>query len=165
LIGLTVPEAHRLLRAAALPHGEREHRLRWSRWRRTHQAAAQRGHGARRRRRAPPPPPRPIPIVAVPATADLGDDVWPALRALLPPQRGRGRPYQEHRRVVEGLLWVMHTGHPWRAIPPAFGPWETIHSRYRRWEQDGTWQRCLALLHPRPAASTGEHTPADQVSL
>jgi hypothetical protein len=160
LIGLTVPEAHRLLRAADLPLAEREHRMRWSRWRRAHQAAAKRGHLARRARRAPPPP-RPVRIVAVPATARADDALWTRLQPLLPPQPPRGRPFTDHRRVLDGILWVMRTGHTWRELPGAYGPWETIHSRYRRWRDDGTWQRVLGILHPMPPSD--EAPP--QVSL
>ncbi|MEA2585561.1 MAG: hypothetical protein QOF33_3646, partial [Thermomicrobiales bacterium] len=48
--------------------------------------------------------------------------------------------------IVAGILWVVRTGSPWRALPPRFGPWETVHSRYSRWRKAGIWQRILAAL-------------------
>jgi transposase len=65
----------------------------------------------------------------------------------LPPQRPpAGRPNHDHRTIVAGILWVVRTGSPWRALPPRFGPWETVHSRYSRWRKAGIWQRILAAL-------------------
>jgi transposase len=61
--------------------------------------------------------------------------------------------------ILAGILGVIRTGATWRELPPAFGPWPTVYSRYRRWRQDGIWQRILAALEPAQAA------PASQVSL
>jgi transposase len=59
---------------------------------------------------------------------------------------GRGRPLEDHRRILNGTLWRLHTGAPWRDIPDAYGPWETIYGRFRRWRRDGTWARVLTHL-------------------
>jgi transposase len=77
----------------------------------------------------------------------LTDRQWERLEPLLPPQRsGRGRPNQDHRLVIDGILWRSRTGAPWRALPPEFGPWETSYSRLRRWQQAGIWHRILTAL-------------------
>jgi putative transposase len=46
------------------------------------------------------------------------------------------------------MLWVMHTGAPWRALPDTYGAWQTIHGRYNRWCQAGVWALIVAVLHP-----------------
>lgn len=87
-------------------------------------------------------------VVAVPGTAALTEALWAQLRPLLPPQKPRtGRPALDHRRMVEGMLWVMHTGAPWRAIPATYGPWQTIYGRYQRWYKTGLWASIVQVLH------------------
>ena len=69
---------------------------------------------------------------------------WGRLRPLLPPPPGRGRPRSDDRLIVEGIVWRLATGVPWRDLPERFGPWRTVYSRFRRWEQAGVWERVLA---------------------
>jgi len=45
--------------------------------------------------------------------------------------------------VVNGILWKVRTGAPWRDVPDRYGPWKTCHERLRRWSADGTWDRIL----------------------
>jgi transposase len=58
---------------------------------------------------------------------------WQQVAPLLPPQTPpRGRPALDHRRLLEVMLWVMHTSVPWRELPDAYGAWHTLYSRDRR---------------------------------
>ena len=50
--------------------------------------------------------------------------------------------------MLDGVLWVMKTGAPWRDIPDRFGPWKTVYDRLRRWRADGTLDRVVARLQP-----------------
>ena len=78
----------------------------------------------------------------------LTDAQWAALEVLLPPQKPKtGRPNTDHRRVVEGMLWVLRTGAPWRDLPRAYGPHSTVANRFYRWWKAGVWERVLAGLH------------------
>jgi transposase len=144
-----------LLLLVAQPEGaERERHLRWSQWRRQHQAVACRGHRARRAQRPPPAQPGlllpgAIPISLVPGTAELTAGLWQQVASLVAPHTPpQGRPSGDLRRQVEGMLAVMHTGVPWREVPPACGPWHTIYTRYRTWVTSGLWDRIAAILHP-----------------
>ena len=122
-------------------------RLRWSRWRRRHQAGARRGHLARRLREQPAPRGSPGPPQRLKANPRINETRWAYLVPLLPPQKpARGRPAVDHRRIVEGMLWVMQTGRSWRDLPEEFGAWRTVYSRYRRWRSEGRWQRILGVL-------------------
>ncbi len=77
----------------------------------------------------------------------LTDAQWEQVRPLLPPQKpATGRPAKDHRTVVEGILWQLATGTPWRDLPERFGPWQTLYSRYRRWRQSGVWDRVQVAL-------------------
>lgn len=68
---------------------------------------------------------------------------------LLPRVAGRGRPWLDHRLVVEGIVWRYRTGAPWRDVPERFGPWNTVFKRFDRWAKVGTWARVLAAVQGR----------------
>jgi transposase len=77
----------------------------------------------------------------------LTDAEWHRIQPLLPPQKPRtGRPAHDHRRIVSGILWVLRNGYPWRSMPPQFGHWSTIASRYHRWRKAGVWQQVEQAL-------------------
>jgi transposase len=86
----------------------------------------------------------------------LTDAQWTRLRPLLPPPpQGRGRPRSDDRLIVEGIIWRLATGVPWRDLPERFGSWRTVYSRFRRWQQAGVWERALATLQAE-ADATGD---------
>jgi transposase len=76
---------------------------------------------------------------------ELTDQAWAVLEPLLPPPR-RGHPWRDHRAVINGILWVLATGVPWRDVPERYGPWPTLYDRFVRWTRDGTWNRLLQAL-------------------
>lgn len=78
---------------------------------------------------------------------ELTDEQWEKLYPLLPPTKPkRGRPAQDHRLIINGILWILRTGAPWRDIPDYYGPWSTVASRFYRWQQAGIWQQVLEAL-------------------
>lgn len=78
---------------------------------------------------------------------ELSEAEWARIKPLLPPQRpAKGRPAQDHRAIVSGILWVERTGGPWRQMPSQYGVWSTVASRYHRWKKSGVWQRIQAAL-------------------
>jgi hypothetical protein len=154
---LTAPEVRRLLLALDEPPDRFGLRLLWSTWRRHHQAVAQRGHTARRARLHPPAAVQPPAPVSLGTSPDLTDDQWSRISALLPPQRPPiGRPPEDHRTILAGMLWIVQTGAAWRDLPPTFGPWPTVYSRFRRWRQAGLWQRILDTLDSPPLSASSE---------
>ena len=84
---------------------------------------------------------------------ELTDAQCERLTPLLPPQKPQtGRPNHDHRRIINGILFRLKTGIPWRDLPERYGPWETVYSRYRRWQQAGIWQRILSELQAQADA-------------
>jgi transposase len=84
----------------------------------------------------------------------LTDDQWFRLAPALPPQKPKtGRPAHDHRRIVEGIRWILRTGAPWRDLPECFGPWRTVASRFYRWRKAGIWDRVLAALQSQAEAA------------
>jgi hypothetical protein len=136
---------------------QRVFKLGWSLWRRAHQAVAKRCHKASHAAKHHPlrgrlpdlaqPAPAAMPVSA-PIPAHLTDENWKLLGPLMPPQKPpKGRPRSEHRRVLAGMLWVFGTGGSWRDLPEEkFGPWQTVYGRYRKWREEGLWQRIVKAL-------------------
>ena len=79
----------------------------------------------------------------MPGRGELTDESWAVIASLLPAQ-GRGGRWSDHRKVVDGILWKLRTGAPWRDVPERYGPWQTCYDRFVRWRRDGTWDRLLA---------------------
>jgi transposase len=84
----------------------------------------------------------------------LTDEMWARLEPLLPPAKGpMGPPFRPHRPTVEGMIYRLRVGVPWRDLPSDFGSWQTVHRRHQRWSQDGTWDRVLAALQEQAEAN------------
>lgn len=80
-------------------------------------------------------------------TQVLSDAAWGRVEPLMPVASAKGgRPFRDHRRVVEAIIWRYRSGAPWRDLPSEFGPWQTAWKRHRRFSQDGTWDRVHAEL-------------------
>lgn len=81
---------------------------------------------------------------------ERSDEGWAEVADRMPGrgERGGGR-WRDHRQVVNGLLWKLNTGAPWRDVPERYGPWPTIYDRFVRWRRDGTLDRVLARLRLR----------------
>jgi transposase len=80
---------------------------------------------------------------------ELSDQQWTRIASLFRPRLhpGKaGRPPCDHRPFVNGILWVLHTGAPWRDLPERYGPWETVFYRFNGWRRDGTWSRSATAL-------------------
>ncbi|MFJ6691561.1 IS5 family transposase [Streptomyces sp. NPDC091294] len=74
---------------------------------------------------------------------DLTNAEWVQLEPHLPASGLRGGRWNDHRRVINGILFRVRTGIPWRDLPERFGSWKTVYERHRRWSADGTWDRIL----------------------
>src|SRR5579863_4474606 len=76
---------------------------------------------------------------------ELSDFEWRVIAPLLP-NKPRGVPRVNDRRVLNGIFWVLRTGAPWRALPKEFGPQTTCYNRFVRWRRAGVWDRILAAV-------------------
>lgn len=62
----------------------------------------------------------------------------------------RGSTGRDNRMFVEGVLWIVRTGSPWRDLPQAFGEWNSVFRRFSRWSAKGVWERIFAALSDDP---------------
>ena len=78
---------------------------------------------------------------------DLSNEQWERLKPLLPPQKPHtGKPSKDHRTVINGILWILRTGAPWRDMPEHYGPWESVATRFYRWQKNDIWNQILESL-------------------
>jgi transposase len=84
---------------------------------------------------------------------ELTDRQWQRLEPLLPPERPpTGRPNHHHRTILNGILWVLRTGAPWRDLPERYGPWRTVASRIYRWQRAGIWAQLFSAVQAQADA-------------
>ena len=89
----------------------------------------------------------------MPGRGELTDAAWAVLQPLLPPNGRRGKQWKDHRLVLNGILWRLRTGAPWRDLPPRYGPYQSVYDRFVRWRRDGTWDRLLAQVQTKSDAA------------
>lgn len=73
----------------------------------------------------------------------LTDREWNTIRNFLPAERPnrKGRSWCPHRQIISGIFWILTTGAAWRDVPEEFGKWSTVYGRFRRWKNEGLWDR------------------------
>jgi transposase len=76
---------------------------------------------------------------------ELTDKEWLIIEPLLP-NKPRGVPRVDDRRVLNGILWRFRSGAPWAEIPDRYGPSTTCYNRFVRWRKAGVWDRLLAAV-------------------
>lgn len=77
---------------------------------------------------------------------ELSDAEWQTLQRFLPSVVTGGRPRSDDRRVLNGIVWKIRSGAPWRDVPARYGSWQSVYTRFRRWALDGTFGRMLAAV-------------------
>ena len=81
----------------------------------------------------------------------LTDAQWQRIAPLLPGKKGDpGRSGDDNRRSLEGILWIVRTGAPWRDLPDVFGNWFTVWKRFRRWALKGVFEKVFKTLSGEP---------------
>jgi transposase len=80
----------------------------------------------------------------------LTDEQWTIVEPVVPRKAaGVGRPAKEPREMLDGILWILRTGAPWRDLPERFGPWKTVYDYFSNWRRSGVFDRILAALQIR----------------
>src|SRR5215208_7680621 len=83
---------------------------------------------------------------------EVADGLWERIEPLLPARQRRyrypGRRPLHDRRVLQGILFVLHSGIGWEHLPQelGFGCGMTAWRRLRAWQEAGVWERLHALL-------------------
>ena len=75
----------------------------------------------------------------------LSDAQFARLQPLLP-NKPRGVPRVDDRRVISGIVHVIRNGLMWREAPAVYGPHKTLYNRFVRWSRAGVFDRIFAAL-------------------
>ena len=93
---------------------------------------------------------------------DLTEAEWRTLQAVLPVAR-TGRPPEDLRKTINGILWRVRTGTPWRDVPDKYGKWMTVYQRFRRWSKTGVWEAIATTL--AQAMADNRHHSIDSTTV
>ena len=92
-----------------------------------------------------------------PYDTDLTDDQFALVEPFLPRRKRTGRPPANLRQVLNAIVYLVRSGCQWRLLPHDFPPWSTVHTWYRRWRRDGTWDRIHEALRQQVRIAAGRH--------
>jgi len=94
--------------------------------------------------------------------SDVSEREWAVLEPLIPAPKPGGRPARYARRaIVNGICYVLRTGGSWRQLPHDRPPWPIVYHDFRRWSDDGTWERAHTALRERLRVRLGRQaTPS-----
>ena len=82
---------------------------------------------------------------------ELSDAQWGRIERMLPGKAGDpGRPGEDNRRFIDGVLWVLRSGARWHDLPPRYGKYKSVHKRFSRWAKAGVWERVFRALITEP---------------
>lgn len=80
----------------------------------------------------------------------LTDEQWVVVASLIPKAKVRkdrkGRPPKDPRVMLDGILWILSTGAPWRDLPERFGPWQTVYDHFGKWRAGGVFASIIEAL-------------------
>ena len=77
----------------------------------------------------------------------LSDEMWARVAPqIIGDERTRGTSGRDNRMFVEGVLWIVRTGAPWRDLPEVFGEWNSVFRRFSRWSRKGVWHRIVEAM-------------------
>lgn len=77
----------------------------------------------------------------------LTDEQWVVVAPLIPvPKQRTGRPRVPSREVLDGVLWILWTGAPWKALPAEYPPYQTCHRRMQEWVRERAFMKILKAL-------------------
>ena len=76
---------------------------------------------------------------------EITDFEWSIIEPLLP-NKPRGVPRADDRKVLNGIYWRLRSGSPWDEIPERYGPYTTCYNRFVRWARIGVWDRIFEAV-------------------
>ena len=79
---------------------------------------------------------------------ELTDEEWERIKGYFPEREAgqKGRPRNEDRPILNGILWIVRSGAAWRDLPERYGAWSTVYSRFVQWQEEGLFNTILKEL-------------------
>jgi putative transposase len=94
--------------------------------------------------------------------SDLSEAEWAILEPLIPPAKTGGRPRSVNmREILNGIFYILRAGCAWRLLPHDFPAWSTVYDSFRKWRNQGVWERMVSTLRERLRLQAGRQaTPS-----
>ena len=79
---------------------------------------------------------------------ELTDEEWERIKGYFPKREAGqlGRPRNDDRQILNGILWIVRSGAAWRDLPERYGAWSTVYSRFAQWQDEGIFEKILIDL-------------------
>ena len=81
---------------------------------------------------------------------DLTNEQWQRIAGYIPKPKAQpgksGRPPQDCRAVLNGILWILRTGAQWADMPERYPPKSTCHRCFQEWTESGVFAKILTAL-------------------
>jgi transposase len=81
---------------------------------------------------------------------DITNEQWQRIAQFIPKPKAQpgksGRPPQNPRDVLNGILWILRTGAQWSDLPDRYPPRSTCHRYFQQWNKSGVFVRILTAL-------------------
>lgn len=87
-------------------------------------------------------------MAGTPRRYEVTDEEWGRLAGYFEPARGKkmGRPRNDDRQMLNGILWIARSGASWRDLPERYGAWSSVYRRFKEWQESGLFHRILVEL-------------------
>lgn len=87
-------------------------------------------------------------LSAVKRRYELSDEEWERIKDLLPSDKleKQGRPPKPNRDMLNAILWLARSGAAWRDLPERYGSWETVYTRFKKWDEQHVFEEIFSIL-------------------
>ncbi|SRR5579883_240481 len=78
---------------------------------------------------------------------EITDEQFEKIKDYLPGRKGYvGVTAKNNRQFINGILWILRSGAPWRDLPERYGKWKNVHRRFSRWAKTGVFDKIFKAL-------------------
>jgi len=84
--------------------------------------------------------------IIIPRMDELTDEQWELVAPLVEVAAGKGRPREETRRVLNGVLYAIRNALTWANTPPEYPSYVTLFRRYHEWLGSGVLEQVIFAL-------------------
>ena len=79
---------------------------------------------------------------------EMSDNEWKRISSYFPVRKAgiKGRPYNDVRTTVNGIIWIARSGAPWRDLSERYGKWNTVYKCFAKWQEQGVFEKVFHEL-------------------
>ncbi len=97
--------------------------------------------------------------------SDLTDAQWEILEPFIPAISPLAvNVVYTRREIVNGILYVLRSGCPWRTVPHDLPAWGALYYYFRTWRKQGIWDQALEALRRQMRKAQGKMKNSQRLS-